>query len=74
LAKCSGEYALGRANGLVSAVFVIGTLPYWETIFNVVTPMSLVELAKSAIQPLFETAFSGSPGNLSSQPDGGQYG
>ncbi len=32
-------------NGVLSAIFVIGTLPYWESMFNVVTPIRLGEMA-----------------------------
>ena len=38
-----GLWSLG--SGILSAVLCLGTLPVWETVFDVVTPTKLLELA-----------------------------
>lgn len=35
----------GFAGGMISGIITIGTLPFWEWIFNATTPMKLTELA-----------------------------
>ncbi|NLI60233.1 MAG: HDIG domain-containing protein [Clostridiales bacterium] len=35
----------GMGSGLLSGIFLVGTLPIWENLFGVVTPIKLVELA-----------------------------
>lgn len=35
----------GIGSGLLSGIFLVGTLPIWENLFGVVTPIKLVELA-----------------------------
>ncbi len=35
----------GIGSGLLSGVFLIGTLPIWENLFGIVTPIKLMELA-----------------------------
>jgi putative nucleotidyltransferase with HDIG domain len=51
----------GGVNGVASAVFVIGTLPYWEALFNVVTPIRLAEMANPN-QPLLRRLLIEAPG------------
>ncbi|HZJ58262.1 MAG TPA: HDIG domain-containing protein [Clostridia bacterium] len=35
----------GIGGGLLSGIFLVGTLPIWENLFGIVTPIKLVELA-----------------------------
>lgn len=35
----------GVGSGLLSGIFLVGTLPIWENLFGIVTPIKLVELA-----------------------------
>ncbi|HZJ82794.1 MAG TPA: HDIG domain-containing protein, partial [Clostridia bacterium] len=35
----------GIGSGLLSGIFLVGTLPIWENLFGIVTPIKLVELA-----------------------------
>ena len=37
--------AWGIGSGLLSGIFLLGTLPVWENLFGIVTPIKLVELA-----------------------------
>ncbi len=48
-------------NGLLSAVIAIGTLPFLETLFGIITPVKLVELA-SPTQPLLRRLLEEAPG------------
>ncbi len=36
--------AVALANGILCSVLTLGTLPFWESAFNVITPMKLLEL------------------------------
>jgi cyclic-di-AMP phosphodiesterase PgpH len=51
----------GASNGIFSAIFVVGTLPYWESIFRIVTPVRLGELANPN-QPLLKRLLVEAPG------------
>ncbi|MFC1517331.1 HD family phosphohydrolase [Candidatus Margulisiibacteriota bacterium] len=55
------DLVFGGVNGVVSAIFVIGTLPYWETTFNIITPMRLGEFANPN-QPLLKRLLVEAPG------------
>lgn len=48
-------------NGLGSLVITIGTLPFWEAVFNVITPLKLLELANPN-QPLIKRLLLEAPG------------
>lgn len=48
-------------NGVISAVLTIGTLPFWESIFNVLTPLKLLELSNPN-QPLLKKLLMEAPG------------
>ncbi len=52
-------YALG--GGLISAMMCLGTLPMWEQLFKVVTPMKLLELANPN-NPLLKRLLMEAPG------------
>lgn len=51
----------GILSGLITSVLVIGTLPLWETIFDIVTPYRLTELSNSN-QPLLKKLIVEAPG------------
>jgi putative nucleotidyltransferase with HDIG domain len=51
----------GVLSALVTSVVVIGTLPVWETIFDVVTPYRLTELSNSN-QPVLKKLIVEAPG------------
>ncbi|SHE30348.1 hypothetical protein SAMN02746089_00023 [Caldanaerobius fijiensis DSM 17918] len=55
------ESPWGVLNGVLSAVFAIGTLPFWEAAFYVVTPMRLIELSNSD-HPLLKKLLMDAPG------------
>ena len=48
-------------NGIVSIVFTIGMLPFFESTFNVITPLKLLELANPN-QPLIKRLLMEAPG------------
>ncbi len=48
-------------NGILCAVIAIGTLPFLETLFGIITPVKLVELA-SPTQPLLRRLLEDAPG------------
>lgn len=52
---------IGLANGLVSAIVCLGTLPIWENIFDLTTPMKLMELSNPN-QPLLKRLLLEAPG------------
>ena len=54
----------GVLGGILASVLTIGTLPIWENLFGIVTPIKLVELGSQSTCP--KTAASGNPGHLSS--------
>lgn len=53
--------AWGAVGGVGSAVLAVGILPYFEAIFDIVTPFKLLELANPA-QPLLRLALTKAPG------------
>lgn len=48
-------------NGVVSMILTIGMLPFWESTFNVITPLKLLELANPT-QPLLKRLLMEAPG------------
>lgn len=52
---------LGLINGLFSIVLAIGTLPFWESTFDVITPLKLLELSNPN-QPLIKRLLLEAPG------------
>ena len=55
------DAALVAVNGMLSTIFTIGTLPFFESIFNIVTPLKLLELANPN-QPLIKRLLMEAPG------------
>jgi putative nucleotidyltransferase with HDIG domain len=53
--------ALVSVNGLLSTIFTIGVLPIFESIFNIITPLKLLELANPN-QPLMKKLLLEAPG------------
>lgn len=53
--------AWGIGSGLLSGIFLIGTLPIWENIFGIVTPIKLMELANPN-HPLLKRLLMEAPG------------
>lgn len=51
----------GAINGLFSAILTIGSLPLWESIFNILTPLKLLELSNPN-QPLLKRLLLEAPG------------
>ncbi len=51
----------GLLNGLVSSIVTVGSLPLWESVFNVVTPLKLLELSNPN-QPLLKKLLLEAPG------------
>ncbi len=51
----------GLGNGSLSSVLCIGTLPIWENLFNLVTPIKLLELSNPH-QPLLKRLLLEAPG------------
>ncbi len=52
---------LGLASGLITSVLAIGTLPMWESVFRMLTPMKLLEIANPN-QPLLKQLLNEAPG------------
>ncbi|TDA70202.1 MAG: HDIG domain-containing protein [Clostridia bacterium] len=52
---------MGIGNGVFSTVLTIGTLPFWETVFGITTPLKLLELANPS-QPLLKRMLVEAPG------------
>ncbi len=48
-------------NGILCMVLALGTMPFWETVFNVITPLKLMELANPN-QPLVKRLLMEAPG------------
>jgi membrane-associated HD superfamily phosphohydrolase len=63
----------GGHNGIFSIIITIGLLPFFESTFNVITPLKLLELANPN-QPLIKRLLIEAPGNLPPQPYGGKSG
>lgn len=55
------DSAMVSVNGLLSAIFTIGVLPIFESIFNIITPLKLLELANPN-QPLMKRLLLEAPG------------
>ncbi|MEW6724520.1 MAG: HDIG domain-containing metalloprotein [Bacillota bacterium] len=55
------EAIWGLLNGLLSAVLTIGTLPFFESFFGIVTPVKLLELSNPN-QPLLRRLLTEAPG------------
>lgn len=53
--------ALGLANGILSSVLTIGTLPFWETAFGITTSVKLLELSNPN-QPILKRLLMEAPG------------
>lgn len=51
----------GFLSGLISAVLTLGTLPIWENIFSILTPLKLLELSNPN-QPLLKKLLLEAPG------------
>jgi len=51
----------GFLNGIISIIFAIGTLPFWETTFGILTPIKLLELSNPN-QPLLKRLLLDAPG------------
>ncbi len=60
-ATIANDAALVAINGALSTIFTIGTLPVFESIFNVITPLKLLELANPN-QPLVKRLLMEAPG------------
>ena len=52
---------LGISSGLIASVLSIGTLPMWESVFRMLTPMKLLEIANPN-QPLLKKLLNEAPG------------
>jgi putative nucleotidyltransferase with HDIG domain len=55
------QAAYGILNGLLSTILTIGTLPFWEASFNIITPLKLLELSNPN-QPLIKRLLLEAPG------------
>ncbi|NMA33409.1 MAG: HDIG domain-containing protein [Clostridiaceae bacterium] len=55
------DAALVSVNGLLSTIFTIGVLPIFESLFNIITPLKLLELANPN-QPLMKKMLLEAPG------------
>lgn len=53
--------AIAAINGILSIIFTIGTLPFFESTFNIITPLKLLELANPN-QPLMKKLLMEAPG------------
>lgn len=48
-------------NGIISIVITLGSLPFWESVFNIISPLKLLELANPN-QPLIKRLLMEAPG------------
>ncbi len=55
------EGSWGLLNGGFAAIFTIGTLPAWENLFDIITPLKLLELSNPN-QPLLKKLLMEAPG------------
>ncbi|MCX8130266.1 MAG: HDIG domain-containing protein [Clostridia bacterium] len=55
------DIAIVSINGVLTIVLALGTLPFWESVFNVITPLKLLELANPN-QPLVKRLLMEAPG------------
>ena len=51
----------GLLNGVFAAIFTVGTLPAWENLFGIITPLKLLELSNPN-QPLLKKLLMEAPG------------
>ncbi len=61
VSKVVYDAGIGVVNGLFSIILAIGTLPFWESTFNVITPLKLLELSNPN-QPLIKRLLLEAPG------------
>lgn len=61
LASIAINAALVALNGMLSTIFTIGILPFFESTFNIITPLKLLELANPN-QPLMKKLLMEAPG------------
>lgn len=61
LITIANNAALVAVNGMLSTIFTIGTLPFFESTFNIITPLKLLELANPN-QPLMKKLLMEAPG------------
>ncbi len=57
----ANDAALIALNGMLSTIFTIGALPIFESVFNIITPLKLLELANPN-QPLIKKLLMEAPG------------
>ncbi|MBA1337183.1 MAG: HD domain-containing protein [Firmicutes bacterium] len=55
------ESSWGFLNGVFAAILTIGTLPIWENLFDIITPLKLLELSNPN-QPLLKKLLMEAPG------------
>jgi putative nucleotidyltransferase with HDIG domain len=61
VAAIANNSAIVAINGILSIIFTIGTLPFFESTFNIITPLKLLELANPN-QPLMKKLLMEAPG------------
>lgn len=61
LSTIANEAALVAVNGMMSTILTIGTLPIFESAFNIITPLKLLELSNPN-QPLIKKLLMEAPG------------
>jgi len=61
LATIANNAALVAVNGMLSTILTIGLLPFFESTFNIITPLKLLELANPN-QPLMKRLLMEAPG------------
>lgn len=61
VATIANHAALVAANGMLSTIFTIGSLPFFESTFQIITPLKLLELANPN-QPLIKKLLMEAPG------------
>lgn len=60
-ASIANDAVLIALNGMLSTIFTIGALPFFESVFNIITPLKLLELANPN-QPLIKKLLMEAPG------------
>lgn len=60
-ATIANDAMLTALTGMLSTIFTIGALPFFESIFNIITPLKLLELANPN-QPLIKRLLMEAPG------------
>lgn len=61
VATMANHAALVATNGMLSTIFTIGSLPFFESTFQIITPLKLLELANPN-QPLIKKLLMEAPG------------